>query len=158
VPAKSLTRDIYIDSHDVCKSGFKSSTLRANTVIAVRAEYSQLKVRLSRLLTFLQVSSMCGSADVLEALGVEIELGPESVAACVEATNMGFMFAPRYHPVMRHVAPVRKALGVRTAFNILGPMLNPAAADYALVRVRRRVSVSLARSLPLSLFLSSVAS
>ena len=93
-------------------------------------------------LILVQVSSMCGSADVLEALGVEIELGPESVAACVEATNMGFMFAPRYHPVMRHVAPVRKALGVRTAFNILGPMLNPAAADYALVRVQRRLSVS----------------
>ena len=71
---------------------------------------------------------------MLEALGVEIELGPASVAACVAATNMGFMFAPRYHPAMKHVAPVRAALGVRTAFNILGPMLNPAAADYALVR------------------------
>lgn len=104
---------------------------------AVRAEKGLFKVRPIWVLISLQVSSMCGSADVLEALGVEIELGPESVAACVEATNMGFMFAPRYHPVMRHVAPVRKALGVRTAFNILGPMLNPAAADYALVRVQR---------------------
>lgn len=72
------------------------------------------------------VSSMCGSGDVVEKLGIAIELGPEGVAACVKEVGVGFMFAPRYHPAMKHVAPVRKALGVRTAFNILGPMLNPA--------------------------------
>ena len=81
------------------------------------------------------VSSLCGSADVLEALGVAVDLGPEGVARCVEECGMGFMFAPRYHPSMKAVAPVRKALKVRTAFNLLGPMLNPASSKYALVGV-----------------------
>ena len=81
------------------------------------------------------VSSLCGSADVLEALGVAVDLGPEGVAKCVEEVGMGFMFAPRYHPSMKAVAPVRKALKVRTAFNLLGPMLNPASSKYALVGV-----------------------
>ena len=78
---------------------------------------------------------MCGSADVLEALGVAVDLGPDGVARCVEDVGMGFMFAPRYHPSMKAVAPVRKALKVRTAFNLLGPMLNPADSKYALVGV-----------------------
>ena len=69
------------------------------------------------------VSSLCGSADVLEALGVAVDLGPEGVAECVKQCGMGFMFAPRYHPSMKAVAPVRKKLKVRTAFNLLGPML-----------------------------------
>jgi anthranilate phosphoribosyltransferase len=81
------------------------------------------------------VSSLCGSADVLEALGVAVDLGPEGVAECVKQTGMGFMFAPRYHPSMKAVAPVRKKLKVRTAFNLLGPMLNPASSKYALVGV-----------------------
>ena len=71
-------------------------------------------------------SSVCGSADVLEALGVRIDLGPEGVAACVAEAGMGFMFAPRYHPAMRHAAPVRRELGIRTAFNLLGPLASPA--------------------------------
>ncbi|HEV8470749.1 MAG TPA: anthranilate phosphoribosyltransferase, partial [Candidatus Limnocylindria bacterium] len=65
-------------------------------------------------------SSACGSADVLEALGVRIDLGPEGVARCVEETCVGFMFAPRYHPAMRHAAPVRREIGIRTVFNVLG--------------------------------------
>mmetsp|Transcript_8750 Transcript_8750/g.28878 ORF Transcript_8750/g.28878 Transcript_8750/m.28878 type:complete len:412 (-) Transcript_8750:89-1324(-) len=81
------------------------------------------------------VSSLCGSADVLEALGVAVDIGPEGVARCVEEAGIGFMFAPRFHPAMAAVVPVRKALKVRTAFNILGPMLNPADAPYALVGV-----------------------
>lgn len=81
------------------------------------------------------VSSLCGSADVLEALGVAIDLGPEGVARCVDQTGVGFMFAPRYHPAMKVVRPVRSALKVRTAFNMLGPLLNPAAAEYGLVGV-----------------------
>ena len=71
-------------------------------------------------------SSACGSADVLEALGVRIELGPESVAACVAETGIGFMFAPRFHPALRHAGPVRREIGIRTVFNILGPLANPA--------------------------------
>jgi anthranilate phosphoribosyltransferase len=81
------------------------------------------------------VSSLCGSADVLEALGVAVDLGPEGVAECVRQVGMGFMYAPRYHPSMKAVAPVRKKLKVRTAFNLLGPMLNPASSKYALVGV-----------------------
>jgi anthranilate phosphoribosyltransferase len=75
-------------------------------------------------------SSRCGSADVLEALGVKLDLGPEAVAQCIERTAFGFMFAPTYHPAMRHVGPTRREIGVRTVFNILGPLTNPAGAQY----------------------------
>ncbi|HEY3218546.1 MAG TPA: anthranilate phosphoribosyltransferase [Candidatus Limnocylindria bacterium] len=71
-------------------------------------------------------SSACGSADVLEALGVKIDLGAEAVSACVAEVGIGFMFAPRFHPAMRHAAPVRRELGIRTVFNLLGPIANPA--------------------------------
>jgi len=79
------------------------------------------------------VSSLCGSADVLEALGVAIGLGPEGVARCIEEAGVGFMFAPRYHPAMARVRPVRSALKIRTVFNMLGPLLNPADVHYGLV-------------------------
>ena len=81
------------------------------------------------------VSSLCGSADVLEALGVRVDLGAAGVAACVDRAGVGFMFAPRFHPAMRAVVPVRRALRVRTVFNVLGPLLNPARAAYGLVGV-----------------------
>lgn len=74
------------------------------------------------------VSSKSGSADVLEALGVNINLPPEEVARCIDAVGLGFMFAPNFHGAMKHAAPVRKELGVRTLFNILGPLTNPAGA------------------------------
>jgi anthranilate phosphoribosyltransferase len=74
------------------------------------------------------VSSGSGSADVLEALGANIALAPAAVAKCIEATGIGFMFAPAHHAAMKHAAPVRKELGVRTIFNILGPLTNPAGA------------------------------
>jgi len=77
-------------------------------------------------------SSACGSADVLEGLGVAIEIDPETVARCVDAAGIGFCFAPRFHPAMRHAGPVRAQLGVPTVFNFLGPLANPA-------RVRRQV-------------------
>jgi anthranilate phosphoribosyltransferase len=80
-------------------------------------------------------SSRTGSADVLEALGVEIALPPVSVARCIEAAGIGFCFAPRYHPAMRHVVPTRRELGVPTAFNLLGPLANPGRARYQLVGV-----------------------
>jgi anthranilate phosphoribosyltransferase len=70
-------------------------------------------------------SSACGSADLLEELGVAIMLGPQGVARCVEEAGMGFCFAPRYHPAMRHAGPSRRDLGIPTAFNILGPLSNP---------------------------------
>ena len=74
------------------------------------------------------VSSGSGSADVLEALGANITLAPQAVARCIDETGIGFMFAPSHHAAMKHAAPVRKELGVRTIFNILGPLTNPAGA------------------------------
>jgi len=81
------------------------------------------------------VSSKSGSADVLEALGARIDLQPLQVAQCLEETGIGFMFAPNHHPAMKVVAPVRKEMGVRTLFNILGPLTNPAGAPNILMGV-----------------------
>ncbi|NNU44578.1 anthranilate phosphoribosyltransferase [Ramlibacter sp. B156] len=81
------------------------------------------------------VSSKSGSADVLEAMGLNINLSPEAIARCIEQTGIGFMFAPNHHPAMKNVAPVRKELGVRTIFNILGPLTNPASAPNILMGV-----------------------
>lgn len=73
-------------------------------------------------------SSQCGSADVLEALGVNVNMSPDQVATCIDEVGVGFMFAPNHHNAMKHAAPVRRELGVRTLFNILGPLTNPAGA------------------------------
>ncbi len=81
------------------------------------------------------VSSKSGSADVIEALGANIELPPERVSACLDACGIGFMFAPVHHPAMKVVAPVRREMGVRTLFNILGPLTNPADAPNILMGV-----------------------
>ena len=81
------------------------------------------------------VSSKSGSADVMEALGVNINLGPEQIARCISEVGVGFMFAPNHHPAMKNVAPIRKELGVRTIFNILGPLTNPASAPNILMGV-----------------------
>src|SRR6266702_1903159 len=80
-------------------------------------------------------TSRCGSADVLEALGVRIDLGPEQVARCVHEVGFGFMFAPAYHPAMKHVGPTRREIGIRTVFNILGPLTNPAHTRYQVLGV-----------------------
>jgi anthranilate phosphoribosyltransferase len=81
------------------------------------------------------VSSKSGSADVLEALGASLMLSPQQVADCIEATGIGFMFAPSHHSAMKNVAPVRREMGVRTIFNILGPLTNPAGAPNTLMGV-----------------------
>ena len=81
------------------------------------------------------VSSKSGSADVLEALGARIDLTAPQVAECIQAVGMGFMFAPNHHPAMKNVAPVRREMGVRTLFNILGPLTNPAGAPNTLMGV-----------------------
>jgi anthranilate phosphoribosyltransferase len=81
------------------------------------------------------VSSKSGSADVLESLGLNINLSPEAIARCIQEVGIGFMFAPNHHPAMKNVAPIRKELGVRTIFNILGPLTNPAGAPNILMGV-----------------------
>ena len=81
------------------------------------------------------VSSSSGSADVVEALGIALNLSPAAIARCIEEVGVGFMFAPNHHPAMRNVAPVRKELGIRTIFNILGPLTNPAGAPNILMGV-----------------------
>ncbi len=81
------------------------------------------------------VSSKSGSADVMESLGVNINLSPEAIARCIEQVGVGFMFAPNHHPAMKNVAPVRKELGIKTIFNLLGPLTNPASAPNILMGV-----------------------
>jgi anthranilate phosphoribosyltransferase len=84
------------------------------------------------------MTSACGSADILEALGAKIDLGPKQVAECIQKTGFGFMFAQTFHPAMKHAGPTRREIGVRTVFNILGPLTNPAGAQYQLLGVARR--------------------
>lgn len=81
------------------------------------------------------ITSKCGSADLLEGLGVTIELTPEQVARCIEEVGIGFMYAPAFHPAMRFVGPARREIGIRTIFNVLGPLTNPAGASHQLVGV-----------------------
>jgi anthranilate phosphoribosyltransferase len=81
------------------------------------------------------MSSKCGSADVLEALGVHIQLTPSQVEACIEQAGIGFMFAPAFHPAMKHAIGPRREIGIRTIFNVLGPLTNPAGAHFQVVGV-----------------------
>jgi anthranilate phosphoribosyltransferase len=83
------------------------------------------------------MTSRSGSADVLEALGAKIDLTPEQVAACIERAGIGFMFAQAFHPAMKYVAPLRREIGIRTVFNILGPLTNPAGATHQVIGVPR---------------------
>jgi anthranilate phosphoribosyltransferase len=80
-------------------------------------------------------SSQCGAADVLEALGIQIDLSPDQVKRCLSEVGIGFMFAPSFHPAMKYAGPPRKEIGIRTVFNILGPLTNPAGADSYLLGV-----------------------
>jgi anthranilate phosphoribosyltransferase len=118
------------DAVDTCGTGGdRACTINASTVAALVVAGAGAKVCKHGNRS---QSSQCGSADLLEALGVQISLGPAEVAACVAEAGMGFCFAPRYHPAFRHVGPTRKELGVPTVFNFLGPVANPAG-------VRRQV-------------------
>lgn len=118
------------DAVDTCGTGGdRACTINASTVAALVVAGAGAKVCKHGNRS---QSSQCGSADLLEALGVQISLGPVEVADCVAQAGMGFCFAPRYHPAFRHVGPTRKELGVPTVFNFLGPVANPAG-------VRRQV-------------------
>ena len=116
------------DAHlvDTCGTGGDGAhTFNISTASAIVAAAAGVKVAKHGGRS---VSSTCGSADVLEALGVNVNLTPEQMAQCVREIGVGFMFAPNYHSAMKHAAPVRRELGVRTMFNLLGPMTNPAGA------------------------------
>jgi anthranilate phosphoribosyltransferase len=118
---------------DTCGTGGdRSQSFNISTVAAIVAAAAGARVAKHGNRA---ASSACGSADVLEALGVNIDLGPESVAACVDEVGVGFMFAPRFHPAMRHAGPVRREIGIRTIFNVLGPLANPAGVKRQLLGV-----------------------
>jgi anthranilate phosphoribosyltransferase len=121
--------DVADGAIDTCGTGGdRAGTINVSTMAALIAAGAGVKVVKHGNRA---QSSDCGSADVLEALGVAVELGPEGVARCVDEAGMGFCLAPRYHPAMRFVGPARRELGVPTTFNFVGPLANPA-------RVRRQ--------------------
>ncbi len=114
------------DLVDTCGTGGDGAhTINVSTIAAFVVLAAGLKVAKhgNRAIT-----SACGSADVLESAGVKIDLGPEGVERCIQEVGMGFMFAPTFHPAMRYAGPLRREIGVRTVFNILGPLTNPAGA------------------------------
>ena len=131
---------------DTCGTGGDSlQTFNVSTISAIIAAAAGVKVAKHGGRS---VSSKCGSADVLEALGVNVNLNNLEIAAIVNKIGIGFMFAPNYHPAMKYVAPIRKDLGVRTIFNLLGPLTNPASAKQQILGVyHKNLTTVLARVL-----------
>ncbi len=130
--ASTITIDNPVTLDTCGTGGDQSGTFNISTAVAVIAAAGGISVVKHGNRS---VSSKCGCADVLEEAGVNINLEPEQVKTCVDDIGIGFLFAPTFHSAMRHVGPVRKALGMRTIFNILGPLSNPANASYHLVGV-----------------------
>lgn len=131
--AKAVTVEVEGPLIDTCGTGGSglatqnTSTMVAFVLAAAGARVAKHGNRAS--------TGKCGSMDVLEALDVPIELGPGAVATLIREVGVGFMFAPKFHPAMRHVAPVRRELGVRSSFNFLGPLANPARTELQLLGV-----------------------
>ncbi|MHA1147481.1 MAG: anthranilate phosphoribosyltransferase [Promethearchaeota archaeon] len=125
--AETITPQVNGDLLDTCGTGgdkiktFNISTISALVIAGAGAPIAKHGNR--------AVTSKCGSADLLEGLGVKIDLSPEDVKTCIEKVGIGFMFAPLFHPAMKHAMPTRRELKIRTVFNILGPLTNPANAE-----------------------------
>ena len=130
---KMIKVPVTVDAIDMCGTGgdakgtFNISTVASFVVAGAGVPVAKHGNR--------SITSSSGSADVLAALGVNINMGPEKVAQAVEQVGLGFMFAPSLHPAMKHVMPARKSLGIRTVFNILGPLSNPAGARRQLLGI-----------------------
>lgn len=130
---KMITVPVTVDAIDMCGTGgdakgtFNISTVASFAVAGVGVPVAKHGNR--------SVTSSCGSADVLAELGVNIDMEPDKVARAVEQVGLGFMFAPSLHPAMKHVMPARKSLGIRTVFNILGPLSNPAGVRRQLLGI-----------------------
>jgi anthranilate phosphoribosyltransferase len=129
-PVHVAEREHFVDIVGTGGDGGNSFNISTASMFVVAAAGARVAKHGNR-----SVSSKSGSADVLEALGAVIELQPDQVAACIEEVGIGFMFAPIHHPAMKAVAPVRREMGVRTIFNILGPLTNPAGAPNILLGV-----------------------
>lgn len=129
----SLHVDTPHDVVDTCGTGGdRSGSVNVSTMTALAVAGAGVRVAKHGNRS---ATSKCGSADVLEALGITIDLPPDAVARCIEEAGIGFCFAPRFHPAMRFAGPVRKELGVPTVFNLLGPLTNPAGARRQVVGV-----------------------
>lgn len=131
--SKALRVEVPFPLLDTCGTGGdRSGTFNISTAAAILCAAAGAKVAKHGNRA---VSSASGSADLLEACGVRIDLGPEGVAQCIQEVGIGFCFAPVFHPAMKYAAPVRREIGIRTVFNILGPLTNPAGAQFQVLGV-----------------------
>ena len=130
VPLASVDRNALVDTCGTGGDGAGTFNISTATALVVAGAGVPVAKHGNR-----SISSRCGSADVLEALGVHVALGPEQVGRSIEEVGVGFMFAPRFHPAMKYAQPVRAQLKMRTIFNVLGPLTNPAGAGAQIVGV-----------------------